>query len=115
MPSFLEYIRSTLKRIKALIKKHPYLTTSLVSLAVAVVWFSLSSKKVKTPLKVSYLSDFMEAVRGDLVKEITTRSKRHLEYKTKDGTFLTDGSLIPKAELFKLVSLKQIVYKDMNN
>ena len=114
MPSLFAYVKTTIQRIRALIKKHPYLTASLASLAIIIIGYAVARSRSKSTakLQVSYLSDFMEALRNDLVKEVTTKSRSHLEYVTKDGRFLTDGSLIPKAELFRLISLKQIAYKD---
>lgn len=96
MPSFFTFVSTTIQRIKTLIKKHPYLSSSLLSLAIIVIAYSFTRRKARTPLKIGYLSEFMNALKNNLVTSITNRSSTHLEYMTQEGKFLLDGSIIPR-------------------
>lgn len=74
MPSFPAFVKTTLQRIKRLIKKYPYLTSLLVATAAILIAFTISRRLPKKKLQTLMLSDFLDAVNNNLVQEVVVKT-----------------------------------------
>ena len=79
----------------------------LVALAAVLIGFVISRRTSKaSKIQKIVLSDFIAAINNDLVQEVVVKSSNILIFKTVIGKFLTDSSMMPQTDLFKLINSK---------